>query len=115
MPATWVDDRASMTADAVARMPVRFGSTIRTVRKIRAEDFTPAHRDVLQQAPLTDQRLFVPAPAWQSVCLGSGEEKAVCAVSDAEERVFACEVIDEKGGSYRGSWHRGDSHRFRDE
>jgi hypothetical protein len=75
---------------------LRMGSDIRFVTKIQADEFTPHHRDILQQACLESGNLILPDPQWASQCLGAGEEKAVFCVRDSNQRVFAVEVLDER-------------------
>ena len=75
---------------------LRFGDQVRSVTKIREQDFTPLHRDFLSQMRYEHDTLIFPDDRWNARYLGRGEEKAVFCVCDHEQRVFAVELIDER-------------------
>lgn len=75
---------------------LKFGGEIVKVSKIKSEEFTSLHHDVLSQSTIDDGELIFPDKLWRSILLGAGEEKAVYCVCDHYNRVFAVEVIDEK-------------------
>ena len=66
------------------------------VRKLEPGGFTDEHRDAVLAMRLDGDRLLA-APGWATGFLGAGEEKAVHVVRDPAGRVFALEVIDERG------------------
>jgi hypothetical protein len=75
---------------------LKFGNEIKAVRKISADEFSPAHREIVSQVRYENGNLVFVAPEWASTYLGAGEEKAVFCVCDRENRVFALEVINQK-------------------
>jgi hypothetical protein len=75
---------------------LKFGPHIVKVTKIRKEDFTPLHHDILSQMRYEPDTLIFPDDRWKARYLGRGEEKAVFCVCDHEQRVFAVELIDER-------------------
>jgi hypothetical protein len=75
---------------------LKFGQHIRHVEKIRPQDFTLLHHDILSQMRYEADTLLFPDDRWQARYLGRGEEKAVFCVCDHEQRVFAVELIDER-------------------
>ncbi len=76
--------------------PLRFGDQLKRVTKIRADDFTPLHQDILAQVQYRDGMLIFPDPRWTCTYLGAGEEKAVFCICDHADHVFALEVIDDR-------------------
>jgi hypothetical protein len=75
---------------------MRFGDQIKQVTKIKEDEFTSLHREILSQITLQQGNLNIPRKQWNSLFLGSGEEKAVFCICDHNNRVFAIEAIDEK-------------------
>jgi hypothetical protein len=76
--------------------PLQFDNEIKIVSKIKADDFTPLHREILGQIRYEENKLVLPNEKWRSIFLGAGEEKAVYCICDQNNRVFALEVLDEK-------------------
>jgi hypothetical protein len=76
--------------------PLRFDDTIREVDKITRNDFTPRHREIMEQAQFHDGNISLPDQQWRSILLGAGEEKAVFCICDHNTKVFAVEAIDER-------------------
>jgi hypothetical protein len=72
-------------------------------KKLDPVDFSAAHIQTLGSARLSDsrQQLSFDNPAWKSIYLGAGEEKAVFLIIDEEERAFALELLV-KGGYLNG-------------
>jgi hypothetical protein len=77
-------------------LSLKFGHQIMSVEKIRDEDFTPLHHEILSQMQYQQDMLIFPDDRWQARYLGRGEEKAVFCVCDHNQRVFAVELIDER-------------------
>lgn len=75
---------------------LRFGPHIVPVTKIREQDFTPFHHEILSQMRYEADTLLFSDERWHARYLGRGEEKAVFCVCDHEQRVFAVELIDER-------------------
>src|SRR5258708_37181519 len=75
---------------------LKFGDEIIEVNKIRDEEFTNAHHDVLSTMCYEHQKLLFSDERWHSLYLGAGEEKAVFCVCDQNHSVFAVEMIDER-------------------
>jgi hypothetical protein len=75
---------------------LRFGDTIREVEKITRGDFTPRHREIMEQSCLSGRNIAFCDEQWTSTLLGSGEEKAVFCVCDPNNKVFAVEAIDDR-------------------
>jgi hypothetical protein len=82
--------------DSRVMFPFPFEDQIKSVSKIRADEFTPLHHEILAQMHYHDFMLWFPDDRWRCRYLGAGEEKAVFCVCDHENRVFAIEVIDER-------------------
>ena len=59
---------------------LRFGPHTLPVTKIREEDFTPHHHDVLSEMRYEQDTLIFLDDRWQVRYLGAGEEKAVFCV-----------------------------------
>ena len=76
--------------------PLRFGDEVKTVNKIKQDEFTPLHRETLAQVQYEHQNLVFADERWWSIYLGAGEEKAVYCICDHNDRVFALEAIDER-------------------
>jgi hypothetical protein len=76
--------------------PLQFDNEIKIVSKIKTDDFTPLHREILSRIRYEENKLVLPDEKWQSTLLGAGEEKAVYCICDQNNRVFALEVLDEK-------------------
>jgi hypothetical protein len=76
--------------------PLNFNGEIRTVRKLKLGEWEPAHLQAIAQCAYEDKCLILPNNEWASLFLGAGEEKAVFCLCDAQQRVFALEVIDER-------------------
>jgi hypothetical protein len=89
-------------SSANARLPesapfwLDLGSGPVEVRKLAPGEFGDAHREAVLAMRLDSDRL-VSGPGWVTGFLGAGEEKAVHVVQDPDGRVFALEVIDERG------------------
>jgi len=86
-------------------MPLKFGDEIRVVSKIKAEDFTTTHHEILSKIRYNGYNLVIPDGAWRSLFLGAGEEKAVFCICDSNQHVFALEALDERtylGGRFVG-------------
>ena len=92
------------------RFPMDFDGKIRMVKKLPINGFSQAHAREIAAMQFSQQKLYFSDPTWSSKLLGSGEEKAVYAVCDGENHVFALELIDERyylngrliGGIYFG-------------
>jgi hypothetical protein len=76
--------------------PLRFDDNIITVTKIRADEFTSLHHELLAQMFYENKALKIPDSRWKTILLGAGEEKAVFCVCDHNQRVFAVELLNEK-------------------
>ncbi len=76
--------------------PLQFGNDIKLVAKIKADEFTALHKEVVSQARYENRNLIFPNDQWKSTFLGAGEEKAVFCVCDQDNRIFALEVINQK-------------------
>jgi hypothetical protein len=76
--------------------PLIFDDTTRIVEKIKQENFTPYHHEVIGNLQYESKKLFFKDKAWSSILLGAGEEKAVYCICDHNNKVFALEIIDEK-------------------
>lgn len=76
--------------------PMSFGNDILQVTKIDENEFTPTHREILLTMRFENQTLIFENRQWKSILLGAGEEKAVYAVCDENNKVFALELIDER-------------------
>jgi len=75
---------------------LKFGDEIKTVRKIGADEFMPAHRETVSRLRYENGNLVFPETGWMATPLGAGEEKAVFCICDPGNRVFALEVINQK-------------------
>lgn len=99
-----------MNQMADGTFPMDFNGEIRMVKKLPTNGFTQAHAREIVAMQFSQQKLYFSDSAWSSKLLGSGEEKAVYAVCDSENHVFALELIDERyylngrviGGTYFG-------------
>jgi hypothetical protein len=83
------------------------------VAKIQAADFTPEHRENLEQARFRSGEMVLPDVRWAAQFLGAGEEKAVFCVCDHAQRVFAVEVLGERtylNGRFAGGQYFFDMH-----
>jgi hypothetical protein len=78
-----------------------FGGQVFSAQKIDPVNFTAHHISIIKTATLTENRELVFAnPAWQSVWLGAGEEKAVYLVVDEHRQAFAIELLVKDGYQY---------------
>lgn len=75
---------------------MNFGGEIMNATKISAEEFSEKHREIIRKAEFDNKQLILSDRRWRSTLLGAGEEKAVYAVCDEENRVFALELLDER-------------------
>ena len=75
---------------------LKFADQVITVKKIRDEDFSPLHHEILDQLQYQPHTLLFSDDRWRCIYLGAGEEKAVYCVCDHDQRVFAIELIDER-------------------
>lgn len=76
--------------------PLKFDNDVKIVNKISAREFTATHREIISQVLYEDRHLLLSNSQWRSTLLGAGEEKAVFAICDNNNRVFALEVIDQR-------------------
>ncbi len=76
--------------------PLKIGNDIKIVAKIGTKEFTSTHREIISRVEYKDGYLLFPDDRWKSAYLGAGEEKAVFAVCDSNDKVFALEVIDQR-------------------
>lgn len=76
--------------------PLRFDKSIRIIEKVKTEDFTQYHHDLIETMEYKDKNFYFVDKGWASILLGAGEEKTVYCVCDHNNKVFALELIDEK-------------------
>ncbi|MBZ0287527.1 MAG: hypothetical protein K8I30_07925 [Anaerolineae bacterium] len=80
---------------ATFTFPLQFGDEVCLVSKIEKTSFSGVHQDVLASVRYADGKLLFADERWKAAYLGAGEEKAVYAICDHEQHVFALEVINE--------------------
>ncbi|MDP4090930.1 MAG: hypothetical protein Q8930_16905, partial [Bacillota bacterium] len=90
------DFKFEMSEEGYPEIKLQSGEELRVVEKIRKEDFTSYHHEVISDMNFSNGNLIFKDPDWESFLLGSGEEKAVFRVCDHNNKVFAIEVIDER-------------------